>query len=81
MIRILSLRRAKNRCSKIMSPLEDVLARVRSIAAELSQNLEAVDTAIRAFVADGTIDRLSARWLGEKLGSADDNIPLIRTKA
>jgi ABC-type amino acid transport substrate-binding protein len=46
-----------------------------------SNNLEALDTAIRAFLADGTIDRLSQRWLGAKLGTGADNIPLIRTEA
>jgi polar amino acid transport system substrate-binding protein len=46
-----------------------------------SDNLEAVDTAIRAFLADGTIDRLSQRWLGAKLAAGADNVPLIRTEA
>jgi polar amino acid transport system substrate-binding protein len=45
-----------------------------------SNNLEAVDTAIRAFLADGTIDKLSARWLGAKLGTGDQSLPLIRTE-
>jgi ABC-type amino acid transport substrate-binding protein len=45
-----------------------------------SKNFDAVDSAIRAFLADGTIDRLSKRWLGEKLGSGADSIPLIRTE-
>ena len=44
-----------------------------------SKNLGAVDAAIRAFLADGTIDRLSSRWLGHRLGTADVDIPLIRT--
>ena len=41
---------------------------------EGSDNREAVDSAVRAFKADGTIDDLVDRWLG---GSADD-VPLIR---
>src|SRR4051812_19458748 len=45
-----------------------------------SKNLEAVDTAIRAFVADGTIDKLSTRWLGAKLSAGDDHLVLIRTE-
>ena len=45
-----------------------------------SDNLEAVDSAIRAFLADGTIDDLSERWLGARLGSGAANIPLIRTE-
>jgi len=45
-----------------------------------SKNLEAVDTAIHHFLADGTIDRLSTRWLGAKLSNGDENLPLIRTE-
>jgi polar amino acid transport system substrate-binding protein len=45
-----------------------------------SNNLEAVDTAIHAFLADGTIDKLSERWLGAKLANGADNVPLIRTE-
>jgi ABC-type amino acid transport substrate-binding protein len=41
-----------------------------------SHNREIVDSTIRALTADGTIDRLSSRWLGK---SADD-VPLIRTE-
>ena len=45
-----------------------------------SANVEAVDSAIRAFLADGTIDDLSERWLGTELASGADDIPLIRTQ-
>ena len=45
-----------------------------------SANVEAVDSAIRAFLADGTIDGLSERWLGTELASGADDIPLIRTE-
>jgi ABC-type amino acid transport substrate-binding protein len=45
-----------------------------------SSNLEAVDTAIRAFLADGTIDKLSLRWLGAPLSTGDQQLPLIRTE-
>jgi ABC-type amino acid transport substrate-binding protein len=45
-----------------------------------SANLEAVDTAIRAFLADGTIDKLSVRWLGAHLSAGDESLPLIRTE-
>jgi ABC-type amino acid transport substrate-binding protein len=41
-----------------------------------SHNLEIVDSAIRALTADGTIDRLVSRWLGEK----EQNVPLILTE-
>jgi polar amino acid transport system substrate-binding protein len=44
-----------------------------------SKNTQAVDSAIRAFQADGTIDKLSERWLGAKLATGADNVPLIRT--
>jgi polar amino acid transport system substrate-binding protein len=41
-----------------------------------SDNLEVVDSAIRALTANGTIDRLESRWLGESEG----NVPLILTQ-
>jgi polar amino acid transport system substrate-binding protein len=41
-----------------------------------SPNSEIVDSGIRALQADGTIDHLQTRWLGEGL----DDIPLILTK-
>ena len=45
-----------------------------------SPNRTAVDTAIHAFVADGTIDDLSERWFGEPLSTGADDVPLIRTE-
>ena len=45
-----------------------------------SANLEAVDSAIRAFLADGTIDDLSERWLGARLAGGAEDVPLIRTQ-
>ncbi len=41
-----------------------------------SPNLEAVDAAIRALVADGTVHKLTSRWLGE----SEDDVPLILTE-
>jgi polar amino acid transport system substrate-binding protein len=41
-----------------------------------SPNLEIVDSAIRALQADGTIDHLQTRWLGEGL----EDVPLILTE-
>ncbi len=41
-----------------------------------SPNLEIVDSAIRSLQADGTIDHLETRWLGEGL----EDIPLILTE-
>jgi ABC-type amino acid transport substrate-binding protein len=71
--------------AKAMPERYDVAAQLtgsEGLAAALprgSHNLQAVDSAIRAFLADGTIDRLSKEWLGEKLGTAADAVPLIRT--
>ncbi|MFL6240207.1 MAG: ABC transporter substrate-binding protein [Actinomycetes bacterium] len=45
-----------------------------------SRNVNAIDTAIRALVADGTVDKLSARWLGVELSTGDSKLPLIRTE-
>ena len=41
-----------------------------------SPNLQIVDSAIHALQADGTIGRLTSRWLGASLG----NVPLILTQ-
>jgi len=41
-----------------------------------SSNLEIVDSAIRSLVADGTVDKLVSRWLGE----SEDDVPLILTE-
>jgi ABC-type amino acid transport substrate-binding protein len=53
-----------------------------SIAAALpkgSDNGQAVDSAIRAFTADGTIHRLLEDWVGSAAASADTSIPLLHT--
>jgi polar amino acid transport system substrate-binding protein len=44
-----------------------------------SANTEAVSSAIRAFTADGTINRLLLRWIGPKAANAEKSIPLLRT--
>jgi ABC-type amino acid transport substrate-binding protein len=45
-----------------------------------SENLEAVDSAIRAFNADGTIERLGREWLHIDLqGGRDEDVPALRT--
>lgn len=54
-----------------------------SIAAALpsgSANIQAVDSAIRAFTADGTIDALLRRWVGPDAADAVKSIPLLRTE-
>jgi polar amino acid transport system substrate-binding protein len=53
-----------------------------TIAAALpkgSGNVDAVDSAMRAFTADGTIDHLLRTWIGAKAADAEKSIPLIRT--
>jgi ABC-type amino acid transport substrate-binding protein len=45
-----------------------------------SANFNAVDSAIRAFLADGTVDKLSVQWFGAKLSTGDESLPLIRTE-
>ena len=53
-----------------------------TIAAALpkgSGNIEAVDSAMRAFTADGTINRLLRTWIGAEAADADKSIPLLRT--
>lgn len=44
-----------------------------------SHNVEAVDSAVRAFTADGTIDKLLRKWIGDKAADAERSIPLLRT--
>jgi polar amino acid transport system substrate-binding protein len=53
-----------------------------TIAAALpkgSDNEAAVSSAIRAFVADGTVRRLLERWVGSSAANADTAIPLLHT--
>lgn len=45
---------------------------------EGSTNREAVDSAVRAFRDDGTIDRLAQRWLGADLRGTAANVPVLR---
>lgn len=44
-----------------------------------STNTEAVDSAIRAFTSDGTIDELLRKWVGSQAADAEKSIPLLRT--
>lgn len=53
-----------------------------TIAAALpkgSDNVRAVDSAMRAFTADGTIEHLLRTWIGAEAADAEKSIPLIRT--
>ncbi len=44
-----------------------------------SPNRQAVDSAIRAFTADGTIEDLLEEWVGAEAASAEAEIPLLHT--
>jgi len=44
-----------------------------------SRNAQAVDSAIRALIADGTIERLSQRWLGPGAKDSGTNLPILRS--
>jgi ABC-type amino acid transport substrate-binding protein len=47
-----------------------------------SDNSDAVSSAIRAFIADGTIKKLAQRWLGLDLNDqVAEDVPLIRTNS
>lgn len=44
-----------------------------------SGNVQAVDSAIRAFMSDGTIDHLLNVWIGPLAANAEDSLPLLQT--
>ena len=44
-----------------------------------SDNLQAVDSALRAFQSDGTIDDLLHEWVGADAAEAESAIPLLHT--
>jgi polar amino acid transport system substrate-binding protein len=44
-----------------------------------SSNRQAVDSAIRALTADGTIDDLLEEWVGDDAANAESEIPLLHT--
>ena len=59
-------------------PSEDVLA---AALPKGSENLEAVDSAMRAFNADGTIERLGHKWLDTNLSEGGaEQVPALRTE-
>jgi polar amino acid transport system substrate-binding protein len=45
-----------------------------------SPNTQAVDRALRALIADGTVDDLRARWLDPVFADRPDSIPVIRAR-
>jgi polar amino acid transport system substrate-binding protein len=56
---------------------DDVLA---IAVAEGSDDLEALDSAVRAFVADGTVESLADEWLGGDVLGSQVDVPLIRSR-
>jgi ABC-type amino acid transport substrate-binding protein len=59
-------------------PSQDVLA---AALPKGSENLEAVDSAIRALTAEGTIEQLGKQWLDTDLqGGQAENVPSLRTE-
>jgi ABC-type amino acid transport substrate-binding protein len=46
-----------------------------------SSNKEAVDSALRALLADGTIDDLAERWLGVGTDGTVTDVPVLRTES
>jgi ABC-type amino acid transport substrate-binding protein len=46
-------------------------------AADHHDNLDAVDTAVRAFAANGTLDDLFDTWLDPRFESSPDRVPVI----
>ncbi|MBV8955671.1 MAG: transporter substrate-binding domain-containing protein [Solirubrobacterales bacterium] len=58
------------------------LPRSETIAAALpkgSDNVDAVDSAMRAFAADGTMRRLVRQWVGPAAADAESSLPLLHT--
>jgi polar amino acid transport system substrate-binding protein len=58
------------------------LPRHETIAAALpkgSSNFDAVDSAMRAFAADGTLPHLLSVWVGQAAADAESSIPLLHT--
>jgi polar amino acid transport system substrate-binding protein len=45
-----------------------------------SDNLDAIDTALRHLLADGTIDDLRAKWLEQRFARNPSDIPVIRAR-
>lgn len=56
---------------------DDVLA---IAVPEGSDDLEALDSAVRRFLDDGTIERLGRAWLGDDVADGTVDVPLIRAK-
>lgn len=58
-------------------PSEDKLA---AALPKGSENVEAVDSALRALMADGTIERMGRRWLHTELSEGQaEHVPVLRT--
>lgn len=62
--------------------VEGKLSRTEPIAIALpdgSENVDAVSSAVRAMIADGTLDELAERWLGASVAAGEESVPLLRT--
>lgn len=46
---------------------------------EGSDNVEAVSSELRAMLADGSLDQLAERWLGQPIEAGEESVPLLRT--
>jgi ABC-type amino acid transport substrate-binding protein len=44
-----------------------------------SPNRQAVDSAVHALIADGTVEGLLEEWIGDEAGGAEEEIPLLHT--
>ena len=58
------------------------LSDTEPIAAALpkdSPNTEAVGSALRAMISDGSIDKFTERWLGGSISDVEGSVPLLRT--
>ena len=57
---------------------DDVLA---IAVPEGSDDLEALDSAVRAMLADGTVESLADEWLGRDVLGGQVDVPLIRSRS
>ncbi len=55
------------------------MERIAAALPKGSSNVEAVDSAMRALTADGTLDHLLQVWVGPAAANAESSIPLLHT--
>jgi len=61
----------------VLGQLDSEQAGLAAAVPDGSPNREIVDSAVRSLQADGTIERLVSRWLGEN----EQRVPLILTES